>query len=373
MKKAIRIIHQWLGIISGLLVFIIALTGAIYAFQEEISDYTEDFRFVKVEEKPYLEPSQLEVIAKNELPDKVLHSLEYSEEGKAAIAIFYHDDPLYYYKMYLNPYDGEVLHTKNMDDGFFQWILKGHMYLWLPHEIGTVVVLTATLVFLLMLISGFLLWLPKKVKGLKQRLSFQWKKTTKWKRKNWDWHAIVGFYTLLFSFLFSITGLVWVLPGFAVFYHQSLGGEKSMIYTDAVSVRSEEKEAIANPMDVLYQYYTKEKAQYNSLEIHPPETDSSSILVVTNPSSGTYWKSNYVFYNQYNLEELEVDHIWSKYQDANFADKVLRLNYDIHTGTALGITGKIIAFLLSLFIASLPITGLLIWYGKKRKTKKSKT
>jgi uncharacterized iron-regulated membrane protein len=38
-------------------------------------------------------------------------------------------------------------------------------------------------------------------------------------------------------------------------------------------------------------------------------------------------------------------------------------------GAALGLPGKIIAFIASLLIASLPITGFLIFYGKKIRKK----
>ena len=48
------------------------------------------------------------------------------------------------------------------------------------------------------------------------------------------------------------------------------------------------------------------------------------------------------------------------------------MNYDIHIGAIGGIAGKIIAFLSSLLIASLPVTGTLLWYGRTyKKTKKS--
>jgi uncharacterized iron-regulated membrane protein len=49
--------------------------------------------------------------------------------------------------------------------------------------------------------------------------------------------------------------------------------------------------------------------------------------------------------------------------------KLNDLNYDLHVGQALGLTGKIIAFLASLICGSLPITGLLIWIGKRKKSK----
>ena len=47
------------------------------------------------------------------------------------------------------------------------------------------------------------------------------------------------------------------------------------------------------------------------------------------------------------------------------------MNYDIHIGAIGGLAGKIIAFLASLICASLPVTGTLLWYGKKFKKKKA--
>ena len=38
-KKAIGKLHLWLGLSTGLIVFIISITGAIYVFQEEITNY----------------------------------------------------------------------------------------------------------------------------------------------------------------------------------------------------------------------------------------------------------------------------------------------------------------------------------------------
>lgn len=55
-----------------------------------------------------------------------------------------------------------------------------------------------------------------------------------------------------------------------------------------------------------------------------------------------------------------------------FGDKLGSLNYDIHTGSIGGLGTKIIAFIASLFCASLPITGYIIWLNKSKKAKKKK-
>jgi uncharacterized iron-regulated membrane protein len=43
------------------------------------------------------------------------------------------------------------------------------------------------------------------------------------------------------------------------------------------------------------------------------------------------------------------------------------MNYDIHVGAILGFPGKVLAFLASLIAASLPVTGFMIWWGRRKK------
>ena len=92
-KKVIGKIHLWLGLSSGLIVFIIAITGCIYAFQAEIQDATQPYRFVEAQNKPVLPPSQLKAIAEKELPGKKIHAVLYAKPGKAAQVIFYNYEP----------------------------------------------------------------------------------------------------------------------------------------------------------------------------------------------------------------------------------------------------------------------------------------
>jgi uncharacterized iron-regulated membrane protein len=46
------------------------------------------------------------------------------------------------------------------------------------------------------------------------------------------------------------------------------------------------------------------------------------------------------------------------------------MNYDIHTGAILGLPGKILMFFASLICATLPVTGFVIWWGRRKKSPK---
>ena len=79
-----------------------------------------------------------------------------------------------------------------------------------------------------------------------------------------------------------------------------------------------------------------------------------------------------MFYDQYTFEELPAKSIYGRMAKASMADKLIRMNYDIHTGAIIGIAGKILMFFASLIAASLPVTGFYIWCGRNKKKKKAR-
>ncbi|MES2799870.1 MAG: PepSY-associated TM helix domain-containing protein [Bacteroidota bacterium] len=369
LKKLIGKIHLWLGLTSGLFVFVIALTGSIYVFKDEIENATQDYRYVAYEDKEVLRPSEIVKIAEKALPSKEVHAVMYPEEGKTAKAIFYSDTDTYYYFVYINQYTGEVLKVSDENTGFFRFILNGHFYLWLPAHIGQPIVASATLIFLVMVLSGLFLWWPRAKNGRKQRFKIKW--DARWRRKNYDLHNVLGFYVLTLALVFAITGLVWGFQWFSTLYYATIsGGEKMEMYEEPLSKRSQEITSDLPAIDQIWLKMKDESPKGSAIEVHPPAKNNSSIAVNINPSPSTYWQTDYRYFNQYSLKELSVAHIWGRYKETSNAQKLMRMNYDIHVGSVLGLPGKILAFLASLVIASLPITGFLIWYGRKYKSKK---
>jgi uncharacterized iron-regulated membrane protein len=371
LKHWIGKIHLWLGLSSGLVVVIVALTGCIYAFQAEIQNATQPYRFVTDETKAVQPPSVLKGIAEKQLPGKRIHAVLYPGKGQAAQVIFYNIDPEYYYLVYLNPYTGELLKVKDMDADFFDFILEGHFYLWLPPEIGQPVVASFTLVFVVMLISGLVLWWPKNKQARAQRFSIKW--NARWRRKNYDLHNVMGFYALVIALVLALTGLVWGFEWYANALHSIAGGEKSLLYEEPLSDTTYRAVANRPAIDRVWDIMRKEYPTAAVIEVHIPETSLSPIAANANPDGETYWQADYRYYDQYSLKEMSVNHIYGRLNEANAGDKLLRMNYDIHTGAIIGLPGKILAFCASLIVATLPVTGFLIWLGRKRKEKAKHT
>ncbi|WEK35017.1 MAG: PepSY-associated TM helix domain-containing protein [Candidatus Pseudobacter hemicellulosilyticus] len=371
-RKIIGKLHLWLGLISGFIVLMLAVTGCIYAFQQEIQDATQPYRHVAAQSSPFLPPSRLHHIADSANPHKHVHAIRYAGPESAAQAIYY--EYLNYYDIvFLNPYTGEVLKVKDMEKGFFPFILEGHFYLWLPHSVGQPVVAVATLIFFVMVISGIILWWPRNKAGARQRFTIKW--NARWRRRNYDLHNVLGFYVSWIGLIFAVTGLVWGFQWFSkTAYWVSSGGKQQVEFYDPGSDTTAVLAQLAAPApDLIWEKMKKEYPDAGSLEVHIPEGPGGSIEVGANPSTTSYWKADYRYFDQYTLKELPVKHTWGRVDQANGGDLFMRMNYDIHTGAIWGLPGKILAFCGSLLIGSLPITGFLIWLGRKKKTAAKKS
>lgn len=363
-KKIIRKIHLLLGLSSGVIVFLLGITGCILAFEVEIRSLSEPYRFIKTEDKAILPPSALKTIAETKLVSKKALGIEYPGAGKTAIAAYF--DETHYELVFLNPYTGEILKHKNMTKDFFRFILDGHFYLWLPHEIGQPIAASATLVFLVMMITGIILWWPKNRAARKQRFAVKW--NVRWRRRNYDLHNVLGFYMSWVAIFIAITGLVFGFQWFAKSVFWISSGGKTMVAHEHPVSDTTKIALLKNMGDQLWAQHKSNVNHNESLGIYFASLHTDPLEVVVNHKPGTYYNSDFYHYDQYTGKELAATGSYAgKFKNAPVADKIVRMNYDMHVGAVLGLPGKILAFFASLIAASLPITGLIIWWGRRKK------
>lgn len=362
--------HKILGLGCGIIVLLVSITGACWVFKEEIEAlYEPSYTFSLADASP-LSASRAREIAQMVFPEKEIHGTLFREENSAVEVIFYQAEPEEFYQsLFLHPYSGEVLSHKDHFAGFFAFVLRGHMYLWLPPSIGAPIVKYGILLFLVILCSGILLWLPPQWKNWRQRLKFHWKSATRWRRKNYDLHTIIGAYVFALALVFGFTGCVMSFPWFYYLTYKAVGGSKEPRFV----IPANQSQASLAPdigIDQLIPQLRKQEPLANSFELHYPTHDTASIYVEVASNRSVYYNRDYRFFDQNTLEELSTNSIYGIYQRADFSDTMIRMNYDIHVGAIGGLLGKLLAFLASLLVGSLPISGFLIWYGRKNKNRR---
>lgn len=367
-KKIIRKIHLWLGLATGLVVFVVAITGSLYCFQEEISSLYDDYKYVEPQEASLVPPSEMKDIAEQILPDRYVHAVIYGDKNEALQIVYYEADPEFYQKAYVNPYSGELIKVVDLESGFFHFILNGHLNLWMG-EFGNKIVSYSTLIFLVSLISGLILWWPRNKKASNKRLKFSWGKRTRWKRKNFDLHNILGFYASSIALILAVSGLIMAFHWFADGVYTATGGEKTPMFSFPKNVSDTSRaRATDEPIDVIWKRMQSEYPEATSIEMHYPPSDEYTIYAYIKFSEGTYWNADYRYFDGRTLEEVDPGHVYGDLEEASTADMIQRMNFDIHVGAIGGIAGKIIVFLSSLIVGSLPVTGTLIWWGRRKKS-----
>lgn len=87
---------------------------------------------------------------------------------------------------------------------FFSYVTKFHTGL-LMGSVGKLIVTYTTLLFVFILLSGIFIFLPSNGKQLRQRFKVEWGKGAK--RRLFDLHVSLGWWTLLWLLLLAVTGL----------------------------------------------------------------------------------------------------------------------------------------------------------------------
>lgn len=121
--------------------------------------------------------------------------------------------------------------------------------------------------------------------------------------------------------------------------------------------------------DLVWRQVEKDvPSKYATLLFVLPQTKKDAILVRANPEKETLYKTDFRYFDQFTGKEFSAAYVWGKWHDARpTADYIKRMNYDIHTGAILGFPGRIAFVFAALIVASLPITGIYIWWGKRFK------
>lgn len=351
-KKTIRKIHLWLGLGTGLIVFIVSITGCLYVFEEEIRENTQqDELYVPIQEKPFIGLDSIIRTFNTVAPKEKITVIRIKEAApNATVQISSKKKMVYFF----NPYDGSLVKKGGAD--WLSVVLEIHTSLLLG-ETGKFIQRWAVVIFVIMLITGLVLWFPNQVRLIKQALTVKWKGS--FKRVNYDLHNVLGFYASGILIVISLSGLYFafkeVKTAASFFTGTKLtDGKKQItatpIHSEVTSVR----------YDSLYKAVSLKYpgANFTSFSIRK---NGELRLRMIYPYK---WARNQ---NTFYFKEATGQLLRFKlYQDYNGADFIESTNYDLHTGQLFGGFGKIVACIASLISASLPVTGVILWVKRKK-------
>ncbi|TGD79511.1 PepSY-associated TM helix domain-containing protein [Hymenobacter wooponensis] len=369
-KQAVGKVHLWLGLASGLVVFIVSITGAIFTFQDDIRDIIEPWRKVEAQAAAPVLPSHLQAAALAQDPGISAKDTWVTYFGpERSATVFFTDRAGNPIQVYLNPYTGQVLGKQNLRTHFFSIIQEIHMHLLLPEAIAKWVVGISISIFVVMLLTGLVLWWPKRKQERKQRFTIKW--GARWRRVNYDLHNVLGFYAASIGLVLALSGLFMIYPWMLESIRYVVDGGKAApaeIMTTKLDTLQTVPTATQPLADIVYLNARRLSPTHEMILIGPAGAGKDPAYCWTYRKALHYYHRDEYAFHPVSGQLLEIRFHAKKSNGTKFSD----MNYDLHTGQILGLGGKIVAFLGSLISASLPITGTVIWWGRRNKPKKQK-
>ena len=163
-KKILGQIHLYIGLSTGILFFIVALSGALYTWEPEVSELIYHHK-VEALQKPFISVKSVQEIVAKEFPQGDLRTIMYRDKTRSIQALLYGQGTYYYAS--INPYTGEWIHLQDMNKGWLNKLRDLHRNLCLG-DFGRQIVHWVTLLFLLIMITGIVLWWPINKRMCKQ-------------------------------------------------------------------------------------------------------------------------------------------------------------------------------------------------------------
>lgn len=366
MKKLIKKLHLWLSLPLGVVMSITCFTGAMLIFEKEITESLQR-RYYYVDAVGSSKISFADAIASVE---------PMLEEGQRITGVVVSPDPARTWKInlsapkhaavYVDQYSGEVLGSPKRLP-FFSTMFRLHRWLMdsRPEDKGAIywgkmIVGVSTLLFVIITITGIILWIPNSRQMWKNRSRIS--VTRGWRRFLYDLHVAGGIYASLLILAMALTGLTWSFEWYR-------NGLYSLFGASTTPVANEQKPQRADAQDSPYAVW---KAAHDNVvsryASHGDVTISKNTVSVKLTGLGNPRAADkYTF----DVATGAVESV-TMYSDAPRRQKVGGWVYALHVGNFAGLFSRILWFLASMLGAALPLTGYYLWLKRNLfKSKKS--
>ena len=386
MKKALRKIHLWLSVPTGIIITLVCFSGAMLVFEKEITEAIKpELYFVKEAKGEPIPMQQLMEKVEETLPDSVSIS---------GVTVFADSTRTYQVSLskprrasiYVNQYTGEVT-GRSERLPFFNTMF--HLHRWLLGSstgVGKLLTGICTLVLVFILITGILMWLTNRNKPLKASLAIH--VTKGWGRFWHDLHVAGGIYTTIFLLAMALTGLTWSFSWYRTGFYACFGvesSEKGGAHGEGGNSHGEGRGSHGEGRgshgdgrnnhegkrgegrgfhrrspyrhwdDVLNEVALKNPG-YQQITLKPEVAEVVPEGRLSMRAADKY---------SYDRRSGEITDV-QLYSAGKKDTKVRSGVYMVHTGSWGGIITRILNFLAAFIGATLPLTGYWLWFRRKR-------
>jgi uncharacterized iron-regulated membrane protein len=368
-RKTLFWLHLILGCSAATFIFLMSLTGAALTYERQIIKAAErtDYKLSLNENKSYLAIEKLTETVTN-FPSRDIPEIVLSKDIGAPITIMDGRKTL----AHLDPYTGEEVAIPGKGTKLlFHKLRAFHRWLTFDGSFSTTgrwVNGIANVIFLVLILSGVYLWLPKRLntRSLKKKLilSNNYKTT---QARNYQWHNVFGFYTAPVLIVVVFTAVFFSFEWPVDKLKENVSSEMVLLpkLVRTPHILKSQQLSIDEQINTLKQHYPK----WQSIRFAVNEFPSNvQIFHIDKGNGGEPQKSLSVAVDPItgNIIQEQTFNQLSNYEQVR---SYIRF---IHTGEVFGLMGQTLAGLASLLACLLVYTGILLsWVRWKNSQQQS--
>jgi uncharacterized iron-regulated membrane protein len=335
--------HSWIGLIVGVFIAIIGLTGSGIVFMHQL-DHTLNPALMHVE--PQGKPQSIDLNIAPVMrshPNLAVESIELPKTNTDSVMVVMKTAQGERLETYVNPYTSTILGERIWERSIVGFMHTLH-YTLFAGRIGKIVVGVEGLLFLVVSLTGMLLWTGWR--RLKAGVRIRWNSP---RFINFDVHNLVGFFAGAFLILLSVTGT-------------SITAIQLALTPPEVAIP-----AIVQPISQLQSILQTADLALPEGKISSVTFDPDTISIRKKlPEQQT---------GIFDLSTIEIDRATGKVISATKVIepppmfKVILTIVDLHYGTFGGLTSQILYVAIGLMPTLLLITGFLLWRQRQLKSR----
>ncbi|MBF2007668.1 PepSY-associated TM helix domain-containing protein [Chlorogloeopsis fritschii PCC 9212] len=351
-------IHRYIGLVVGLIVVLIGLTGSLLVFKPEIEYFliAQKFGYVLPGEQPISIDSVVETVnsAIAQQPDLKIGSIILPNNPTSPYHVRLWDSKDKLTQMFIHPYTGEVMGWSKEGSNIMQLALRLHYEL-LAGKIGLIVIGMTGLLLFILSITGVILWpgWRKLIAGFK----IKWNAHPK--RVNFDIHKVTGIIVVVFLSFTGFTGFCWN------FYEQSVPAIYAVTFTPKPPELASKPIPTQSPLPLSQILKNADAALPNAKTTYigiPDQPEGIIRVGKRQAHESSYYGESEVSLDQYSGKVLRV----FDSRSLPLGDRILTSFVPLHYGTFWGFASRILYVFVGFAPLILFISGLVMWWYRYR-------
>jgi uncharacterized iron-regulated membrane protein len=217
--KTFRTVLFWLhlvaGTVAGVVVLIMSVTGVLLMYEKQMIAWADTRSYEAGPPSPGAAPLPVETLlarVREQRPDATPATIARKADVTAPVAVGLGREGT----LYVNGYTGAILGAGSQGTrDFFRSVTDWHRWLAMSGEkraTGRAITGASNALFLFIVISGFYLWFPRKWSWAQFRNVMWFKRRLPSKARDFNWHNVIGFWSVVPLFIIVLSGVVISYP-----------------------------------------------------------------------------------------------------------------------------------------------------------------